>query len=292
MTTTPTSSHRHSLRPLAWLIIALVVAPGAARADNPEEARAHVARATKAHKEGRYDEARVELEVAYALAPRPELLYALGQVHAKLGRCRDAEDYFRRYAATQHDPRVATVVDQAIAACQPAAAPTPAAERPAPATPTPSPATPTPAPSSEPPAGEPPPPAVSRPAPPFAPTRTAPAAVAPPPPRHWYQDKLGDGLVLGGLVAGAAGLVEYRSAQSDLDAAEDRTRTTTLARYHDLVDSAHGKRTASILLFGAGGALIAGGVIRYVLHADGAEVGGVAVAPVRGGGVVTYAGSL
>ncbi len=271
--TASTSSHRRGLRPLAGLVIALVVAPAAARAGNAEEARAHVARATQAHKEGRYDEARVELEAAYALAPQPDLLYALGQVHTKLGHCRDAEVYFRRYAATQHDARVTQVVDHAIAACQPAAAPASAT---APPTSAPSP---------------PAPPTVSPPAP-FAPTRTAPAAVAPPPPHHWYQDKLGDGLVLGGLVAGVVGLVEYRSAQSDLDAAEDRTRTTTLARYHDLVDSAHGERTGAIVLFGAGGALLVGGVIRYALHASDTEVGGVGVAPVRGGGAITYAGSL
>jgi hypothetical protein len=98
--------------------------------------------------------------------------------------------------------------------------------------------------------------------------------------------------VLGGIVAGAVGLIEDRSARSDLDAAEDRTRTTTLARYHALVDGAHGKRTAAILLFGGSGALIASGVLRYALHAGDAEVGGVSVAPLRGGGVITYAGSL
>src|SRR5215470_9409325 len=148
--------------PLACLFIALVTAPAAARADNAEEARVHVARATRAHQEGRYDEARVELEAAYALAPRSDLLYALGQVHAKLGHCRDAEAYFRRYAATQHDARVAKVIDQAIAACQPAAAPAPAIDQPSPAS-TPPPVPPTT--DSPPPArpAPPPPPAASRP---------------------------------------------------------------------------------------------------------------------------------
>jgi tetratricopeptide (TPR) repeat protein len=292
---TPSTSSRRHRGPLPWLIIALVAAlvaaPAAARADHTEEARAHVARATRAHKEGRYDEARVELEAAYALAPRSDLLYALGQVHARLGHCREAETYFRRYAATQQDPRVARVVDQAIAACQPAAAPAPAPaiDQPlAASTPPPAP----PATDAPPPANPAPVPPASRPAAPLAAPRTAPAAVAPPPPHRWYQDKLGDGLVLGGIVAGAVGLIELRSAQSDLDAAEDRTRTTTLARYHDLIDSAHGKRTASIVLFGAGGALVVGGVVRYALHTREAEVGGVGVAPVRGGGVITYAGSL
>ncbi len=107
----------------AWWFLGLGLAPAIAHADPGEDAKAHVARATQAHKDGRYDDARVELEAAYALTPKPELLYALGQVHAKLGRCGDATAYFQRFVATQHDPQVAKVVDQAIAACKPAAPP-------------------------------------------------------------------------------------------------------------------------------------------------------------------------
>jgi tetratricopeptide (TPR) repeat protein len=313
-----TSPHRRSPRTLAWRSAALIAglaagllcAPATALADKAEDAKAHVAKATRAHQEGRYDEARVELEAAYALAPRPELLYALGQVHAKLGNCREAATYFRRFAAAQSDPQVTKVVDQAIAACKPAPAAAPVAEPAAPALASHSsepsassaaPSTGEPAPVSEPPRSAPPPapdrPAAapaSRPAPshnqPFARARTAPTPVDPPRPRPWYKDKLGDGLVLGGIVAGVVGLVEYHSALSDLDAAEDRASTTTLAQYHDLLDSAHRQRTASIVLFGAGGALIAGGVVRYVLHGGDAEVRSVGVAPAHAGGVITYAG--
>ena len=88
------------------------------------------------------------------------------------------------------------------------------------------------------------------------------------------------------------GLVEYRSALSDLDAAEDRRTTTTVAQYFDLTDRARGKRTAAIVLLGAGGALITGGVVRYALHTGNTEARGVGVAPAHGGGVVTYAGSF
>src|ERR1051325_11147589 len=110
---------------LAWwsLGLGLVLAPVIARADPGDDAKAHVARATQAHKDGRFDDARVELEAAYALTPKPELLYALGQVHAKLGRCGDAATYFQRFAATQSDPQVGKVIEQAIAACKPAASP-------------------------------------------------------------------------------------------------------------------------------------------------------------------------
>ncbi|HEX7837482.1 MAG TPA: tetratricopeptide repeat protein [Kofleriaceae bacterium] len=240
---------------LAWLGLVLVLAPGAALADKNDDAKAHVAKASQAHKEGRYEEARAELEAAYALAPNPQLLYALGQVQTKLGNCQEATGYFQRFVATQNDPQIAKVVDQAIAACKPAAHPV--------------------APDTAPPA----PASASTPAPAPAQRESA-----------WYQDKLGDSLVLGGVALVVVGLVESRGALSDLDTAGDRGSTTTLMRYHDLVGDAHDKRTASIVLVGAGSLLIAGGVARYVLHGRGAEVRDVGVAPARGGGVVTYGG--
>ncbi|HEX3758198.1 MAG TPA: hypothetical protein VHW23_05810 [Kofleriaceae bacterium] len=240
-----------SQRLVPWCLgLGLVVAPAIVRADPAADAKAHVARATQAHKDGRYDDARVELEAAYALTPRPELLYALGQVHAKLGRCSDAAAYFHRFAATQSDPQVAKVTDQAIASCKPAAA----AADPAP------------------PPGSP------------APPSTPPSATAP-----WYRDTLGDGLVLAGVVAVVVGLVEYHGAASDLDAAEDRTRAPTVTRYFQLVDEAHDKRTTALVVTGLGGLLIAGGIVHYALHDRGAEAR-VGVAPAPGGGVVSYAG--
>jgi protein TonB len=232
---------------LAWFLgLAIAIAPVIAHADAGADAKAHVAKATQAHKEGRFDDARVELEAAYALTPQPELLYALGQVHAKLGRCGDAAAYFRRFAAAKSDPQVARVIDDAIAACKPAAPP------PAPA-----------------------------PAPP------APPAAAPPDTAAWYRDKLGDGLVLAGATALIVGLVEYRGAVSDLDAAET---ASTATRYLQLVGEGRDKRTTAVVFTGVGGLLIAGGIVHYALRDRGAEPRGVAIAPAPGGGMVTYQG--
>jgi hypothetical protein len=312
----PPGSRAWSRPPLrcALLLTALVVAPALAVAGKKEDAKAHIAKATKQHKEGHFEEARVELEAAYALDPRPDLLYALGQVHAKLGNCAEATTYFKRFVATQKDPQIAKVVDQAIAACTPAPAPVteppaspsvseslPAADTPPrdslpPAT-SPPPAGPPPA-ATPPPSASPPPaagPPRDKPAPvtrrpsPFARTRAAPTAVVRQP---WYKDKLGDALVLGGVMATVVGLVEYRSALSDLDAAENASSTTTLERYHELVDNARGKRATSIVFVGAGGALIVAGIVRYVLRGDATEARTVGVAPAHGGGVVTYEGSF
>jgi len=276
---------------IAALLVVLLVAPASAFAGKKEEAKAHITKATKAHKDGRFEEARVELEAAYALDPDPDLLYAIGQVYAKLGKCNEATTYFKRFGATQKDPKVAKVVDQAIAACKPASEP---AANPQPANmpsqdspilPTDQPAT-ADKPTS---AGDRPTPAGSRPQP-FASGATAPMATSQRSP--WYKDKLGDGLVLGGIVATVIGVVEYSGALSDLDTAENRASTTTLARYNELVDSAHGKRTASVVLVGAGGALITAGIIHYVLHGRATESHAIGVAPARGGGVVSYEGRL
>lgn len=282
-----TSISRH----LACLFLALAGAPALAVADKADEAKAHVARATQAHQDGNFEEARVQLEAAYALDPRPDLLYALGQVHAKLGDCGEATAYFKRFVATQKDRQVAKVVDQAIAACKPATEPSvdepsdrsstdaAAADRPEPDAGSR-------AAAAGPPASE----ATARPGP-FGGGRSAPSARGAQP-TPWYKDKLGDGLVLGGVVAGVIGLVQYRSALSDLDEAEDRSSTTTQTRYDDLVDSAHGKRTTAIVLVGASGALIAAGVVRFVLVDRNTEIRNVAIAPASGGAVVSYGGSF
>jgi tetratricopeptide (TPR) repeat protein len=274
-----TSIGRH----LACLILVLAGAPTVAIADKADEAKAHVSSATRAHKQGNFEEARSELEAAYALDPRPDLLYALGQVNAKLGECREATSYFKRFVATQNDPQVAKVVDLAIAACKPAE---PAPERPSDARS--SDAQPTPDTASRAPSASPPPETTSRPGP-FGRTSSAPAPVQR---ALWYKDKLGDGLVLGGVVAGVVGVVQYRSALSDLDEAEDRSSTTTLDRHGELVDSARGKRTTAVVLVGAGGALIAAGVVRFVLVDRNTEVRNVAIAPASGGAVVSYGGSF
>ncbi len=299
------SARSRSATRIPALLVALLVAPPAALADKKADARMHVARATQAHQDGRFDDARAELEAAYAVDPQPDLLYAIGQVHAKLGNCSHAITYYKLFVAVQKDPRIAKVVDQAISACKPT--PGPAAAPPLPDTP--------------PPPDAPLPPAVIQVSPPAADQRPPARAVKPPRPadrvppptprsqpfarpasapapvvvrRHapWYQDKLGDGLMLGGIAATVVGLIEYRGALSDLDAAEDRASTTSLTRYYELVDNANSKRTTSIVLTGAGGTLIAAGIVRYVLHDRVTEFRTIGVAPANGGGVITYRGKF
>jgi tetratricopeptide (TPR) repeat protein len=280
------------------LLVVLVVAPATALAGKKEEARVHIAKATKAHRDGRFNDARVELEAAYALDPQPDLLYAIGQVHAKLGNCSSAIAYYKLFVAVQKDPQVARVIDQAISACKPA--PAPAAQALPPALPPQPDASPQRTGTRVPPLEDERPPApAQKPAlradrAPSPTPGSAPLARRPPAPAAghapWYSDKLGDTLVLGGVAATVVGVIEYRGALSDLDAAEDRASAPSLTRYHALVDQARSKHMTSIVLAGAGGSLIVAGILRYVLHDRTEEASTVGVTPAHRGGVLTYGG--
>ena len=244
---------------IASIIGAAFVASSSVAWADADEAKVHIDAAEKAHAAGDYDTALVELQAAYTFDPKPDLLYAIGQVYSKLGKCPEAKTFFERFRAASHDAGVAAVVKEAIAACKPkdaAAAPPPT-----------------------PPKVEQPPPPKPEPPPPIS-ARTSP----------WYTDVIGDALVGGGVVAAGVGLAFYVSARSDLDSAET---AGSLASYHQLVEDAHDARTRSVILLGAGGALLVGGVVHYLLRdGGGQEKAAVGVAPTRGGAMLTWGTSL
>jgi tetratricopeptide (TPR) repeat protein len=287
------------MRTLATIIgigCGLVCVATAAHA-NPKEARPHVAAASHAFDAGDYAKALSELEVAYRLDPKPELQYAMGQAYSKLGRCDEAKTAYEKFRKTTKDQSLVGVIDQAIAGCTPAApaAPvTPAVDTEAPpaqepvATPPTTPPDTTPPPTTAPPAQA-PPTAVAQVPPPEPSPQPAPQVDAPATAPTWYADKLADGLVAGGVVVGIVGIVAYHGATSDLDQAES---APDLATYNQRVDDAHSARTESIILFAGGTALVAAGVVHYVMHRDAPTDTGprVGVAPATGGGVLTLGG--
>lgn len=122
------------------------------------------------------------------------------------------------------------------------------------------------------------------PAAPAAPPSPAPAGAGP-----WYTDVIGDVLTGGGAIALVTAGIEYKSARSALDDAE---HATTLADYNKLVDSAHSDRTFALVLGGAGAALVAGGIVHYMMHGKTTETRGVAIVPIAGGGILTFSGGL
>jgi hypothetical protein len=48
----------------------------------------------------------------------------------------------------------------------------------------------------------------------------------------------------------------------------------------------------SLILGGAGAALIAGGLVHYMFHGKAGEAHGVAIVPAAGGGLITFSGDL
>jgi hypothetical protein len=310
-----------------WISIAVLAAsvqladakPKGGKGKKPQtkaqQIKAHMNRATRAHKAGKFDVALTELQAAYDLDPQPKLLFAIAQVDAKLDRCGDAIDNYEKFLASTKDKQKQSIVKQAIAACKTKLAeaePAPAPEKSGdgvfrdkkpeepepPATEsvtatigtTTSPATESPAPPAE----TAPPPAAVEPSP--LPADDAPPGIGPkhvdsgPPPAkaHWYKDMVGDVLVVGGLAAGIGSLLMYTSARGDLDDAE---AAPTIDAYQQLVSQAHDRRTYSVILAGAGGALVLSGIVRFALHGS-SETKAVAITPTTGGGLVTYGGAF
>jgi tetratricopeptide (TPR) repeat protein len=97
----------------------------------------HVARGRQLYDQGDFTHARDELLTAYQLEPRPELLFALGQVELQLGRFAQAIDYYQRFIATNPAADQIALAQQAIGAARarlaekPAAPPPPPPPRPA-----------------------------------------------------------------------------------------------------------------------------------------------------------------
>ncbi len=102
----------------------------------------------------------------------------------------------------------------------------------------------------------------------------------------WYRDPVGGVLVGGGVAGIVAGAILFRSATSDIDAAES---ATNYGASEDLVSRASSRRTIAAVVGVTGGALIAAGVVRYVLVRRG-ERRTLAVVPAHGGAIVGFGG--
>lgn len=291
---------------LALSVIVLATASTADAKPKPKgqaTVKAHMDRAAKAHKAGKFEVALTELKAAYDVEPQPKLLYAIAQVYAKLDNCTDAIDYYERFLAA--DKSKQGVVKQAIDACKKKLADEPEkpddkgdgvfrAKKIDGELPTAEPIEPPPPPVEaklepappvvieQPPRGaEPPPLPVAEPVPsaPVATTQYSP----------WYRDVLGDALVITGVAATVGSFFAYRAAQSDLDTAED---AGTLDAYNDLRDSAETKQLYTVVLAGGGLALVTAGVLRYALRDNRRETRGVAIVPTTSGGLITWSGGF
>ena len=234
--------------------LTVITLPRRGAADPRAEAKQHVDHATELHGRGQFAQALDELKTAFSLDPRPELLYAMGQLHVRLGQCPQAITYYRRYLTTKPGPSTSNAAIEAIEVCK----------------------------------RNPPPVAVDASA---SNARKSMLLLGNPEvtsTRAWYGDRLADALVVGGVVAGLVGVFEYRAALQDRDRADT---AIDFGGYVELVDRAHSQRASSLVFGAAGAALIAAGGLHYVLT-DRRAGHAVAIAPSRGGGIVTWTGSF
>ncbi len=247
------------IRPAPLLVLlALLVpvaVPGIAHADAKAEAQARMDRATELYQQGKHAEALNELTVAYTLDPRPEMLYAIGQMHVQLGNCPQAILFYERFLSTGPEAVPAAAATEAIETCQKAPDSVLAPE------------------------------SGSTSASPEA--RPLPESPRGPAPRRWYADRLGGGLLIGGGVLGVAAVALYVSARGDLDDAE---AALDYQSHAELVDGAHGKRTFAAVLGAVGLGLTGAAIARYVLVRRASTPATIGITPSRGGGLVTWSG--
>ncbi|MDX2092778.1 MAG: tetratricopeptide repeat protein [Kofleriaceae bacterium] len=256
-----------SLRLAALLVCAVA---GDAFADGASDAKVHVDKAMVAHREGRWEDAKAELEAAYALDPKPQLLYALGQVHVKLGRCEEAIARYEEFVRSGPPDAARESANQAIVTCKVALAHAEARTQHEVHAATETTAKPATAPAMDVTASE---------------ASAVPAVRAVE--RPWYRDRrLGISLMGVGAASTVVGTLLYVRARGTVADAEDAPTYDEAAR---LVEDARRSRTMSVVLGATGIAMIAGGVV-YLVRVERRETRQVGVVPTTSGGLVTLSG--
>jgi len=99
------------------LAIALACSRASADPQLSPEARTHFDKAMTAYDAKRYDEALDELHAAYAIDPRPDLVYAEAQALRMAGRCREAIEAYRRFLALRPPADETAKAERHIARC-------------------------------------------------------------------------------------------------------------------------------------------------------------------------------
>lgn len=216
----------------AWVLFACLA---------PRPTSPAVARADDAWAAGRYAEAAEAYAVAYAESGDIAYLFARGQAQREAGDCVGATATFEAFIATEPLPQAVQAARVAIEECR--------AQLPAPVNP-PSTAIPEPKPTA--------------PNPPVTADVAATRVDPPPPAKRWRRDPTAVSLLaVGGAtsVVGTTLAIVARNEQSQANRAAD------VVAFGEHNDRAVTLSRASIPLLAIGGALVLGGVIRYVVLA-------------------------
>ena len=251
---------------ILWFSLALARAASAQPAKPPmsRQAQVHYERGATFYQAKDYAAAIAEFAAGYAIDPRREFLFAWAQAERLRGDCAAAIALYDRFLATSPVLRQADAAAEKRAVCQrlqaqAAPSPPPAeppAERPPAAAPLPSgepAASPTVSPSPSTAGASPPSVAAAPPLPARAPTER----------RPFYTDLPGDVLLGVGLATLGVGAVSYGLSSSDEEAAH---RAPTQRAFAQLIGSAQTERSAAVVCFSAGAAVVAVGILRFALR--------------------------
>jgi tetratricopeptide (TPR) repeat protein len=215
------------------LILSTLTMSAPAGAIDPE-AKEHLERGLAGYTAKDYAGAIKDLRLAYALDPRPEILFAWAQAERLYGRCSQASKLYDRFLKSKPSAQQAAAARTGIERCEGQPDTTPAdpedVEQPAPQ------------------------PAQEQP--------EQPPAAAPPPPRPRVDavglGLLGVGVALGAVGGGLLGAGERKAKQLG-----------DVATYDEYADGSGPVRTLRIaggVLAGVGGALIVGGLVKLLVH--------------------------
>jgi tetratricopeptide (TPR) repeat protein len=247
---------RLARRLLAVMVLCapLVAAAQPARTPPSELARAQADAARRHFDAKEYDKAAAALRAALRFDPKPSFMYALGQAQRMGGDCAAAIQSYEQFLGTAPPARQAEAARENIARCVAELKARPATQ-----------------------------PLV------VAPVASQPAEEGP---RRapWYKDVLGDALCGGGLALAIAGAAAWGVGRAEARKANDAGTYDGWAAHSD---GALAMQQAGIAVLSLGGALIAAGVVRYVLRpARRLERPVVSAAPARGGGALLVAGTF
>jgi tetratricopeptide (TPR) repeat protein len=200
-------------------------------------ARRHLDRGMMHYQQRSFDKAITELKRGQRIDPRPEFLYALGQVYRAKGDCVEAIRYYEAFLETAPPEGQTEAARRNIERCK-ETLPKP-----------------------------PPPPPVVEPPPVVAPP---PRAVVEPPPvalrRPWYRNWTAHALVAGGVATLVTGAVVWQTGRHRIDQAWAADTYDGYASRSQNLAAADAMQKAGVAMMAASGALFVAGALTYVLY--------------------------
>jgi tetratricopeptide (TPR) repeat protein len=243
--------------PVLVIVLSAAVPLRAAGQPDPAATRARVSAlvtaATRHFDAREYRAAAAELRAAIALDPQPRLFYALGQAERLSGECARAIEAYQAFLRTAPTAPQAAAARDNIARCSPAG-PDAALGGPGDGARA--------APRSPPPGAD--EPALARGSP-------------------WYRDVLGGSLCASGVIALITGGILWAVGADAIDAAP---RSATYGEFESQAEHGRALERGGVTTLALGGALVAAGVIRYLLRPARAAPVTIGVTPAPSGGAV------